>query len=51
MGLNYVHHGVVDPHVAIKINSLRHVFKLIDDFHILVGMHRIEVNHILDTIK
>ena len=47
MGLNNVHHGFVDPHVAIKINSLRHVFKLIDDFHILVGTHRIEVNYIL----
>ncbi len=41
MGLNYVHQDVVDPHVAIKINSLKYVFKLTDDFHILVGMHRI----------
>ena len=51
MGLNYVHHDVVDLYVTIKIDSLKHVFKLTDDFHILVGISRIGINHILDTIK
>ena len=50
-GLNYVHHDVFDLHVTIKIDSLKHVFKLTDDFHILVGIYRIGINHILDTIK
>ena len=50
-GLNYVHHDVFDLHVTIKIDSLKHVFKLTDDFHILVGICRIGINRILDTIK